>query len=108
MMGGHKIDELWWWGRQGVRLLRRPRRARRRSTRANAAVDRADRQAAAPRSPSPPGAQPIDRADPIGGGKTVGNGRFARAAGDAKRVSERLARVRRRDLRAGRRHGAAT
>lgn len=83
-MGGHKVDQIWWWdqaktgyvsyaGRPAVPLV----------DRTNAAVAA---QIAQPQPALTPPAYcaPRDRAIDLGGGKTVGTGRFARAAGDAK------------------------
>ena len=81
MMGGHRVDELWWWdgkafasyaGRATPPVV----------TRANAAVTAL---LAAPQTPLdlPAYCAPLDR--PIAaGGMTIGNGRFARAAGDGR------------------------
>ncbi|HWK34696.1 MAG TPA: alkaline phosphatase family protein [Sphingomonas sp.] len=83
MMGGHKVDELWWWN--GKAYVSYAGRAEPRAvTRANAAV--AQRIATAqPALEVPDFCKPHDRAIPIGAGKTVGAGRFAREAGDATR-----------------------
>lgn len=80
MMGGHQVDELWWWdgknfvsyaGRQAPPVV----------TQMNAFV--ANRVAEAqPALDLPAFCRARDRAIPVGGGKTVGNGHFARAAGD--------------------------
>jgi predicted AlkP superfamily pyrophosphatase or phosphodiesterase len=82
MMGGHRVDELWWW--DGKKFASYAGRATPQSVaRVNAGV--ADRIAA--------GQQPLDepdyciphnRAVAIGGGKTVGTGRFERAPGDTR------------------------
>lgn len=82
MMGGHKVDELWWW--DGRKFASYAGRATPEAVaRTNAAV--ADKIAA--------GQLPIDapdycrtrnRAVAIGGGKTVGTGRFERAPGDTR------------------------
>ena len=81
MMGGHKVDELWWWdGKAFVSYAGRVTPPV--VTRTNAAV------AALIAKPQPaldlPGyCKPLDR--PIAaGGMTIGTGRLARAAGDAK------------------------
>jgi predicted AlkP superfamily pyrophosphatase or phosphodiesterase len=80
MMGGHKVDELWWWkDDRFVTYAGRPTPPV--VTRANAAV------AAKIAEAQPPLALPDycvskDRPIAIGGGKTVGTGRFAREAGD--------------------------
>ena len=80
MMGGHRVDELWWWN--GKRFASYPGRAEPAVlARANAAVAA---QIAAPQDAlALPGyCAPLDR--PITtGGITLGQGRFARAGGDA-------------------------
>ena len=81
MMGGHKVDELWWWdgktyasyaGRAVPPVVQRTR-------------DAVAALVARPQEPLPlPGwCKPLDRAIKVGG-QTLGNGRFARAAGDLK------------------------
>jgi predicted AlkP superfamily pyrophosphatase or phosphodiesterase len=83
-MGGHKVDQIWWWsqvtnsyvtyaGRPAVPLV----------DRTNAAVAAQIAQAQPPLDP-PAYCASRDRAVDVGGGKTVGAGRFARAAGDAR------------------------
>ncbi len=82
MMGGHKTDEIWWWdGKSGFTSYAGrampPMVAQMNAniaTRLGEARDPLDLGPCAPKS----------RAIPLGGGKTVGDGRFARAAGDAK------------------------
>jgi len=82
MMGGHKVDELWWWnGKAFVSYAGRTEPAV--VTRANAAI------AAVIAKPQAALAVPTncasrDKAIDIGGGKSVGTGHFDRAAGDAK------------------------
>ena len=82
MMGGHKVDELWWW--DGKRFASyADRKVPPVVDRANAAV------AALIARGSPPVEAPAycatrNRAIAVGGGKTVGTGRFERAPGDAK------------------------
>lgn len=81
MMGGHKVDEIWWWdGEAFVSYPGRPTPAV--VTRANAAVGAL---LAAPQEPLPlPGfCKPLDRPITVGG-ETIGQGRFQRAAGDTK------------------------
>jgi predicted AlkP superfamily pyrophosphatase or phosphodiesterase len=81
MMGGHKVDQLWFWdGKAFVSYAGRP---------TPATLERANTQVAAliakPQGalPLPGWCAPLDR--PIQAGSvTVGAGRFARAAGDAK------------------------
>ncbi|MEG3124619.1 alkaline phosphatase family protein [Sphingomonas sp. GB1N7] len=82
MMGGHKVDELWWWnGKAFVSYAGRITPAV--VTRANTAIAAviAKPQAALP---VPANCVPRDKAIALGGGKSVGNGHFDRAAGDAK------------------------
>ena len=80
MMGGHRVDELWWW--DGDRFRSHADRAE------PAAVTAANRAVAAEIAVAqPPLALPgycvaRDRAVATAGGPTVGTGRFARAAGD--------------------------
>jgi predicted AlkP superfamily pyrophosphatase or phosphodiesterase len=82
MMGGHKVDELWWWdGKAFVSYA--GRQAPEAVTRINAATTARIAEAQPPLN-LPAFCQPRSRAIPVGGGKTVGDGRFARAAGDAK------------------------
>ncbi len=82
MMGGHKVDELWWWdGKAFVSYAGRatpPVVAR-----ANAATAAllARPQAALE---TPAWCAPHDKAVSLGEGKTVGTGHFERAAGDGK------------------------
>ena len=82
MMGGHNVDELWWWdGKAFVSYAGRKEPAV--VTRANTAITAL---IAAPQSglPIPASCTARDKAIDIGGGKTVGTGRFTRASGDAK------------------------
>ncbi len=82
MMGGHKTDEIWWWnGKAFVSYAGRAEPAM--VTRVNQAVT-ARLAEAQPAIDLPRACKPHDQAIPIGAGKTVGTGRFARAAGDAK------------------------
>lgn len=79
MMGGHKVDELWWFGKNGF-VSYAGREMPPVVTRANAAV--AKRIATAqPAMTLPTFCQPLARAVRVGD-KTVGTGRFERAAGD--------------------------
>ncbi|THD37223.1 MAG: alkaline phosphatase family protein [Sphingomonas sp.] len=78
LMGGHRVDQLWFW-RDGKGFISYAGRAVPSSvTRANAAVEA---QIAKPGAPfaEPAWCQPIDR-PVVANGRTVGNGRFARAA----------------------------
>ncbi len=82
MMGGHAIDELWWWDGKTYRSFAgKPTPAA--VTRVNAGVAA---QIAAPATALEPPAwcAARDKAIDIGGGKTVGTHRFDRAAGDAR------------------------
>ena len=81
MMGGHTMDQIWFWG--GDKFISYPGRAAPAVvTRANAAVaDLLGRPQAA--LPLPGYCKPLDRAIRVGD-QTLGTGRFARAAGDAK------------------------
>ena len=81
MMGGHKVDELWWW--DGKRFSTYAGRAEPAVvTRANTAVGALIAAGQAP-LPLPGFCRPLDR--PIAAGtQTLGQGRFARDAGDAK------------------------
>ena len=81
MMGGHKVDELWWWdgktyssyaGRAVPPVVQRTRDA--------VAAMLAQPQSALP---LPGWCAPLDRPIAVAG-QTLGQGRFARAAGDAK------------------------
>lgn len=79
MMGGHKVDELWWFGKNGF-VSYAGRAMPPVVARANAAV--AKRIATAqPAMTLPTFCQPLARAVRVGD-KTVGTGRFERAAGD--------------------------
>lgn len=83
MMAGHNPDEIWYWG--GKSFVTLPGR-----TAMPAVVDRANKAIAdeiaqaQPVLTLPPVCAAKDRAIDVGGGKTVGTGRFARAAGDGK------------------------
>ncbi|HVF93175.1 MAG TPA: alkaline phosphatase family protein, partial [Sphingomonas sp.] len=81
MMGGHKVDELWWWdGKTYVTYAGRAEPAV--VTRAKAAVAAlvAKPQAALP---LPAWCAPLDRTIAVGT-HSLGRGRFERAAGDLK------------------------
>jgi len=82
MMGGHKVDELWWWdgkaftsyaGRATPPVI----------ARANAATMALIAQAQ-PALDTPGWCATHDKAVTIGEGKTVGTGHFERTAGDAR------------------------
>ncbi len=82
MMGGHKVDELWWWdGKAFVSYAGRitPPVV----TRANAATAALIAQAQ-PALDTPAWCLSHDKAVGLGDGKTVGTGHFERTAGDAK------------------------
>lgn len=82
MMGGHKVDELWWWG--GKSFVSYAGRAEPPMvTRMNAGIT-ARLAEAQPAMELPGFCEARSRAVPIGGGKTVGDGRFARDAGDTR------------------------
>jgi predicted AlkP superfamily pyrophosphatase or phosphodiesterase len=82
MMGGHKVDELWWWDGKAFASYA-GRTAPAAVTKANAA---AIATIAAGRSDMdlPAFCQSHDRAISIGKGKSVGTGRFGRKGGDAR------------------------
>ena len=81
MMGGHKVDELWWWGGKSfVSYAGRTTPAV--VARANAATAAMIAQAE-PALPLPGFCKPLDRPITING-TVYGQGRFARAANDAK------------------------
>lgn len=82
MMGGHKVDQLWWWD---GKTYTSPAGQTPDPAVAPFEAMLAERLA----TPQPPMELPADcishdRAIPIGNGKTVGTGRFGRAAGDTK------------------------
>ncbi|MHA6719953.1 alkaline phosphatase family protein [Sphingomonas sp. RS6] len=82
MMGGHKVDELWWWdGKAFVSYAGRPQPTA--VGRINAATKVRIAEAQPPLN-LPGFCQARSRAISVGGGKTVGDGRFQRTAGDAK------------------------
>jgi predicted AlkP superfamily pyrophosphatase or phosphodiesterase len=82
MMGGHNVDELWWWdGKQFASYAGRGVPASVAQTNARVTTAIASAQEPMPLSGF---CQTHSRAVKIGVGKTVGDGRFARAAGDAK------------------------
>ncbi len=81
MMGGHKVDQLWWWNGKAM-ISYAGRTAPAVVTRANSAI------AALIAKPQealdvPPQCTTHDKAVDIGNGKTVGTGHFARDAGSA-------------------------
>ncbi|NCP12155.1 MAG: alkaline phosphatase family protein [Sphingomonadales bacterium] len=82
MMGGHRVDELWWW--DGKRFRSYAGRAEPDAvTRTNRAI--ADRLAEAqPATPTIDQCADRSRAIAVKEGLVMGAGRFARAAGDAR------------------------
>ncbi|WP_213981398.1 alkaline phosphatase family protein [Sphingomonas sp. dw_22] len=81
MMGGHKVDELWWWnGKAFVSYAGRAEPAM--VTRMNASTAARIAEAQEPLN-LPAFCQARSRAIPLGAGKTVGDGRFARPAGSS-------------------------
>jgi predicted AlkP superfamily pyrophosphatase or phosphodiesterase len=81
MMGGHKVDQLWWWdGKTFVGP----------ASQTSAAADQIKMdvaaEIAAPRAALdlPASCAARDHAVSVGGSKTVGTGHFARPAGDAR------------------------
>ncbi len=81
MMGGHKVDELWWWdGKTYVSYAGRAVPPVVQRTRDAVAALLAQPQAALP---LPGWCKPLDRPITVGD-QTLGQGRFERAAGDAK------------------------
>ncbi len=113
MMGGHQVDELWWWdGKKFASYA--DRKAPAVVTKTNDAVTGLLARAQSPLD-VPEYCTSRDRAINIGAGKTVGSGRFARAVGDTRafRASPEadgavfaLAAGLIRDMKLG--HGAAT
>ncbi|KQN40277.1 alkaline phosphatase [Sphingomonas sp. Leaf407] len=79
MMGGHKVDELWWFGKTGF-VSYAGRAMPPVVARANAAVAKRIATAQVPLD-LPDYCRPLARAVRVGD-KTVGTGRFARAGGD--------------------------
>jgi predicted AlkP superfamily pyrophosphatase or phosphodiesterase len=81
MMGGHKVDELWWWdGKKYVSYAGRAEPAV--ITRANTAIADLVARPQAP-LPLPAYCQATDRAVQVGT-QSLGTGRFAREPGDYK------------------------
>jgi predicted AlkP superfamily pyrophosphatase or phosphodiesterase len=82
MMGGHKVDELWWWSGKGFESYA-GRTMPNAVTKANAA---AASEVAAGGSPMalPEFCSNHSRAISLGDGKSVGDGRFERKAGDVR------------------------
>ena len=82
MLGGHKVDELWWWGGKGFASYA-GRKEPATVTQANTSVA-AEIAAAQQPMPLSPFCATHSRSIPIDDGETVGDGRFARKAGDAR------------------------
>jgi hypothetical protein len=82
MMGGPTADQIWWWGGKGYVSYKgvpeTPLLAQ-----VNAGVMKMVNEDR-PAMELPANCAPKDFAVDVGGGKTVGTGRFARSAGDAK------------------------
>jgi predicted AlkP superfamily pyrophosphatase or phosphodiesterase len=83
MMGGHKVDELWWWDGKAAFVSYAGRATPPVVARANAATAALIAQAQ-PALDTPAWCAPHDRPVGLGSGRTVGAGHFERAAGDAK------------------------
>ncbi len=82
MMGGHQVDELWWWdGKKFASYAGRATPAVVQQT--NDAITARVAEAQAPLD-LPAFCETRNRAVSIGGGKTVGTGRFDRKAGDTR------------------------
>ena len=82
MMGGHQVDELWWWdGKKYASYAGRATPAVVQQT--NDAIVARLAEAQAPMD-IPAFCETRNRAVSIGGGKTVGTGRFDRKAGDSR------------------------
>jgi predicted AlkP superfamily pyrophosphatase or phosphodiesterase len=82
MMGGHKVDEIWWWGGKGF-VSYEGRSTPPMVERMNASVTTRLAEAQEPLE-LPAFCRARSRAVPVAGGFTVGDGRFARAAGDGR------------------------
>jgi predicted AlkP superfamily pyrophosphatase or phosphodiesterase len=83
MMGGHKVDELWWWDGKAAFASYPGRATPPVVARASAATAALIAQAQPPLD-TPIWCAPHDKDVDLGGGKAVGAGHFERAAGDAK------------------------
>ena len=82
MMGGHKVDALWWWDGKAAFVSYAGRATPAVVARANAATAALIAQAQ-PALDTPAWCAPHDKPVDLGSGKTVGTGHFERAAGDA-------------------------
>jgi predicted AlkP superfamily pyrophosphatase or phosphodiesterase len=82
MLGGHNVDELWWWSGKAFESYSGRKKP--------AAVERANAAAASEIAAGnkamamPDFCATHSRTVSLGGGKTVGNGRFERAGGDVR------------------------
>ena len=83
MMSGRNVDQVWWWGGKAF-VSYAGRNAPGAITRGNAAVATRIGEAQSAME-LPDFCRSRDIAVPIGGGKTVGTGRFARDADDSRR-----------------------
>ena len=81
MMGGHKVDELWWW--DGKTYVSYAGRAEPRAVTRGKAVVAALVARPQVALPLPAWCKPLDRPVQVGT-QTLGQGRFERAAGDLK------------------------
>jgi predicted AlkP superfamily pyrophosphatase or phosphodiesterase len=82
MMGGHNVDELWWWGGNGFTSYagrNMPGAVAKANIAAASEIASGNAEMAMPEFCANY-ARPV----PIGDGKNVGNGRFARKGGDAR------------------------
>lgn len=90
MLGGRSADQIWWWGGSAFTSNLTPRPALAVS-RVNARIAQSLAQPR-PALVPPPHCAAMDRAVTLPGGRVVGTGRFARAAGDgaAFRISPEM------------------
>ena len=82
MMGGHKVDQLWWW--DGKKFASYAGRAEPEAVRRANAAAQARIAAGQGALDEPDFCRSRDRAVAIGAGKSVGTGRFERAPGDSR------------------------
>jgi predicted AlkP superfamily pyrophosphatase or phosphodiesterase len=86
MMGGHRVDELWWWDGDRKAYVSYAGRAEPAAvTRANQAVTQRI-AAGSPRVDAPAWCKPYDRPTPIGAGQSVGSSTLQRPAGEGGRL----------------------
>ncbi|WP_037501204.1 alkaline phosphatase family protein [Sphingomonas jaspsi] len=84
MMSGHKVDQRWYWDGKKYSTDQQGKAPPKAVTAINNAVAAMIAAPALPLTP-PPGCEAKSKVYAVeGGGKAVGNGRFARAAGDAR------------------------